>query len=76
MWRQNVFDLSRDHVNDVPRDFVGGLPTILSYHSARFGVDRSCESRDITFLICHVTTIPKCHVTFWVGYPRFKSPTG
>ena len=25
MWRQKVFDLSRDHVNDVSRDFADGV---------------------------------------------------
>ena len=26
MWRQNVFNLSRDHMNVVSRDFAGGVP--------------------------------------------------
>ena len=46
------------------------------YHSAKFGVHRPFESGDITFLIGHVTTKSKCHVTLWVGSPRFKSLTG
>ena len=75
MWRPNFFDLSRDHMNDVSRDFRLGF-LILSCHSAKFGVHKPCESGDITFLICHVTTISKCHVTLWVGSPLFKSPTG
>ena len=29
---------------------------ILSYHPAKLGVHRPCESGNITFLICHVTT--------------------
>ena len=38
MWRQKVFDLSRDHVNDVSRDFADGVPlsqvtTLLSLGS-------------------------------------------
>ena len=47
-------------------------PIILSHHPDKFGVHRPCESGDKTFLICHVTTISKFHVTFWVGptYPR------
>ena len=36
---------------------------ILSHHPAKFGVHRLCESGDITFFICHVTTISKCHMT-------------
>ena len=31
-------------------------PIILSHHPAKFGVHRPCESKDMTFLICHVTT--------------------
>ena len=26
-WRYNVFDLSRDHTDDMSRDFVGGVPS-------------------------------------------------
>ena len=74
MWRQNVFDLSRDHV--CVRRFCGWGSLILSYHSAKFGLHGPCESGDVTFVICHVTTKWKCHVTLWVGSPRFKSPTG
>ena len=42
---------------------------ILSHHSAKFGVHRPCESEsgDLTFFICHPTTISKCHVTFRLG---------
>ena len=36
---------------------------ILSQHPVKFGVHRPCESGDITLLICHVTTISKCHMT-------------
>ena len=36
---------------------------ILRHHPAKFGVHRSCESRDKTFLICHKTTWPMCHMT-------------
>ena len=42
-------------------------PLIVSHHPDKFGVHRPCESGDITFFICHVTTILKRHVTFWVG---------
>ena len=48
---------------DVSRDFVSEVPLILSHHPAKFGVHRPCESGDITFFICHVTSISKCHVT-------------
>ena len=34
-----------------------------SYHPPKFGVHRPCESGDITFFICHVTTWLMCHVT-------------
>ena len=40
---------------------------IFSHYHAKLGVHRSCESEDIAFFICHVTTILKCHVTLWVG---------
>ena len=35
-------------------------PLILSHHPAKFRVDRSCESEDVTFSNCQVTTISKC----------------
>ena len=41
----------------------GWSPFILSHHPTKFGIRRSWESRDITFLICHVTTWSMCHVT-------------
>ena len=63
MWRQNVFDLPPNHVIDVSRDFVGGSSLVLSQELAKFRIHRPCGSGDITFLICHVTTISKCHVT-------------
>ena len=37
------------------------VPLILSHHPAKFGVHRPCESGNVTFFICHVTTILKCH---------------
>ena len=40
---------------------------ILSHHTAKFGVHR-------TFFICHKIAILKCHLTFWVGSSRLKSP--
>ena len=43
---------------------------ILSHHPAKFGVHRPCESGDITFFVCHVTTLSKCHVILWVGFPH------
>ena len=48
---------------DVSRDFVGGGSPVLSQELAKFRIHRPCESGDITFFICHVTTILKCHVT-------------
>ena len=76
MWRSNVFDLSPNRVIDVSRDFVGGGSFVLSQELAKFRIHRSCESGDITFFICHVTTILKCHVTLSLGSSHFKSPTG
>ena len=52
---------------DVSRDFVGGVSFVLSQELAKFRIHRSCESGDITFFICHVTTISKCHVTLRMG---------
>ena len=49
------------------RDFVGGF-LILSHHPAKFGAQRPCESEDITFFICHVTTCLMCHMTLWMGF--------
>ena len=53
--------------------FCRSGPLILSYHPAKCGVHRSCESGNITFFICHVITILKCHVSLWVGSPHPKS---
>ena len=61
---------------DVSRDFVGGGSLVLSHELAKFRIHRPCESGDITFFICHVTTILKCHVTLSLGSSHFKSPTG
>ena len=49
-------------------------PIILSHYPAKFGVHKPCESGDITFFICYVTVILKCHVTLWMGSPHPKSP--
>ena len=62
-----------------PRDrcvtwFCRWDPIILSHYPAKFGVHRPRESGDITFFICHVTVISKCHMTLWVGSPHPKSP--
>ena len=35
-------------------------PLFLCHHPARLGVHRPYESRYITFLICHVTTLSMC----------------
>ena len=51
-------------------------PLILSHHPAKFRVHRPCERRNITFSVCHLTTILKCHVTLWVVSPHPKSPIG
>ena len=39
-----------------------------------FGVHMACEKGDITFSICHVTTISKSHVALWVGSSHLMSP--
>ena len=48
-------------------------PLFLSHRPAKFGIHRPCESRNITFFICHVTTILKCHVNLWVESSHPKS---
>ena len=48
-WKYNVFYLSSDHVAEVSRDIVGGVPFILRHHPAKFGLHRPCESADTTF---------------------------
>ena len=73
MGRFNVSDnLSRDEAIDLSRDFVRG-----SHHPAKFWVHKPCESGDITFFICQVTTISKGHVALWVGssHPKSTPPT-
>ena len=61
---------------DVSRDFVGGDFLVLCHELANFRIHRPCESGNVTFFICHVTTISKSHVTLWVGSSHLKSPTG
>ena len=63
-------------MTDVSRDFVGGGSLVLSHELAKFRIHRPCESGDITFFICHLTTISKSHVTLWVGSSHLKSPIG
>ena len=41
----------------------GWGPYILSHHSPKFGIHRSCESGNITSLIYDMTTCLMCHVT-------------
>ena len=52
-----MLELSREQVVDVSRHFVGWGFLIQSHHTPKFGVHRSCESGDIPFFICHVTTM-------------------
>ena len=61
---------------DVSRDFVGEGSIALSHELAKFKIHKPYESEDITFLICHVTTISQSHVTLVVGSSHLKSPTG
>ena len=72
--KYDVFDFPFDHTIEVSRDFLGGGFLVLSHELAKFRIHRPCESGDITFFICHVTTISKCHVTLWVESPHPKSP--
>ena len=44
-----------------------------SHHPAKFVDLANCKREDKIFLICHVTTQFKCHVTLWVGLPPPKS---
>ena len=46
---------------------------ILSHHPAKFGIHRSCDSGDITSVICYVTAWSMCHVTLWVEFLHPKS---
>ena len=45
-----------------------------SHHPAKFVGLAPFESEDIIFLIFHVTTQSKCHVTLWVVSLHPKSP--
>ena len=45
-----------------------------SHDPAKFVDLVPCESEDKMFLICHVTTQLKCHVTSRVDFPHHKSP--
>ena len=37
-------------------DISGKLPALLSHHPTKFGGHKSCASKDILFLVCHVTS--------------------
>ena len=70
-------EIKRFSLDTWPRDWCvmwlcrwGSL--ILSL-PAKFGVHRPWESGNITFFICHVTTILKCHINLWVGLSHPKS---
>ena len=56
---------------DVSRDFVGIGSLVLSHELAKFRIHRPCESGDITFFICHVTTISKLSRDFVRGVISF-----
>ena len=65
-----IFLMSRDHAIEVSREFVGEVPsskvtTLLSL---------PYESGNMTLFICHVTTISKCHVNFWMEPIHPKLP--
>ena len=67
--KTKYFDLSRDHTIEVSLDLMGGF-----HHPTMFGVHRPCESGDVTFLICHVTTWLLCHINLLTRSPHPKSP--
>ena len=69
-----MLELSREQVVDVSRHLVSWGSLIQSHHTPKLGAHRSCESGDIPFFICHVTTILKSHVTLQVGSSHPKSP--
>ena len=46
----------------------------VGHHPAKFLDLVPCESQGKIFLIYHVTTQLKCHVTFWIDFPYPKSP--
>ena len=46
---------------------------LFYYDPAKFEGLASCDSENKMFLICHVTTQSKYHVTLWVGSPHPKS---
>ena len=45
-----------------------------SHHPAKFVDLVTCESDDKIFLICHVITQLKCHVTVCVDFSHPKTP--
>ena len=72
--RKYVFDFSRNHTIELPRDFLGGDPSSWFSTLPRFRGHGPCEWGDKTFLICHVIMWLMCHLTLWVGFPLPKSP--
>ena len=65
--------LSRYSVIEVAHVLLGG---VFSFQSPSFKVcgPCPCQSEDKIFLLCHVTTQLKCHVTLWVDFPHPKPP--
>ena len=75
LWlRKYVFDFSRNHTFELPRDFLGGVPSSWFSTLPRFRGPGPCEWEDKTFLICRVIMWLMCHLTLWVGFPLPKSP--
>lgn len=61
------FNLQRDHVVKRTYNFKDVVHlTKLDLHPDKFDSHRYCGSADVKFPICHMTTWPKDHVTWWV----------
>ena len=47
---------------------------MVTHHPDKFGDHKHCDSGDIMFLICYVTTCLKVYVNLWVEANHGRSP--
>ena len=45
---------------------------LVSRHAAKLDGHGHCVSGDTMFLVCHLTTSYKDHMTLWIGVPQGK----
>ena len=63
--------MSRDHIVEVSRDFVGGVPSVLNHHPARFGAHRSYRTGKNG--VCCISSNSNSNPNAKVPMPRFTN---